>query len=584
MNPAQFLEAIFQAQIEIEEDTPGFIHIFTLPNKKSQYFSNMKEAGEYAEAQEEQESIYFSIGISPRTFPSKQRPKENQLIGFSCLTVDIDIKCEGHDKAGLPETIEEATELLDAAYPDAFKPSIVTETGGGIQAFWIFKEPWIFEDDDDAEEGKSMFRRWVRWLQQTASGKGLTVDSTISLSQLMRVAGTMNNKRQPFMVKVVRDTGERFNPDELDGLISFVGDELKPTVDAVTVTPNFKLDPNAQPPADKLADLIEYDPNFKVTWHKQADVARQKEGRDTSLSAYDMTLINIAKSWHWTDQEIVNLIIAFRRKHQQKPEDFKKATRASYHLKNLQKAAVQLHDGGNLAEDSLKFYQECVADQVGTNGKQKSKKEQQKKQEDMVKKAKLHIKKNLGVNVEKIHKYMSTPPEYEIVLADGQRVMVGKSSSLLNQEKMRHIIFDNCNLHLVSKKSRAWQQITTYFHYLMEEVDTAPETRDMDAMESWIIEHVEAMPLQDDPNDAIMTKDPFKRAGNTYVFLDRLQSYLKTNKGEILSNKEIGVLMRRCGCNSTPVNFKMADGRRSTRSVYDVTAVMQKGGEHGKSA
>ncbi|HUW33528.1 MAG TPA: hypothetical protein VM223_18115 [Planctomycetota bacterium] len=69
------------------------------------------------------------------------------------------------------------------------------------------------------------------------------------------------------------------------------------------------LDPAAEPPAEKFEALMANDPNFAATW------TRERQLRDGSPSAYDLSLGTRAANAGWTDQEIVNLCIAGRRKH-----------------------------------------------------------------------------------------------------------------------------------------------------------------------------------------------------------------------------------------------------------------------------
>ena len=78
----------------------------------------------------------------------------------------------------------------------------------------------------------------------------------------------------------------------------------------------------AEPPADKLAALCSGDPAFLATWeHKRRDLS------DESPSGYDLALASRAAAAGWTDEEVANLLVAFRRRH---GLDVAKAIREDY--------------------------------------------------------------------------------------------------------------------------------------------------------------------------------------------------------------------------------------------------------------
>lgn len=111
------------------------------------------------------------------------------------------------------------------------------------------------------------------------------------------------------------------------------GDEWAQSVDDTEAEPvdELVLDRVAVPPADKLETLLE-DDDFKKTWnHDRPDFS--------SMSEYDQSLTSRAKRAGWSDQEIANLIIAFRRKHGDS-KDQKKALRKDYVPRTIAKAKV----------------------------------------------------------------------------------------------------------------------------------------------------------------------------------------------------------------------------------------------------
>jgi len=117
-----------------------------------------------------------------------------------------------------------------------------------------------------------------------------------------------------------RDTIEE-RQEELDWLCSDVfGDDASSQAQAIAAT-DLVLDPAADPPQEKMDELLEND-RFVEIWNHSA------EGL-ASMSDYDWRLVSFALNDGWTDQEIADLIIAFRRTQGSK-DDLKKALRKDY--------------------------------------------------------------------------------------------------------------------------------------------------------------------------------------------------------------------------------------------------------------
>ena len=68
--------------------------------------------------------------------------------------------------------------------------------------------------------------------------------------------------------------------------------------------------PDAEPPSELLDALLDLHPKFKDPWDRN-----RPDIPDQSPSAYDMSLATLTAIAGWSDQEIVDLLIAWRRKH-----------------------------------------------------------------------------------------------------------------------------------------------------------------------------------------------------------------------------------------------------------------------------
>ena len=67
------------------------------------------------------------------------------------------------------------------------------------------------------------------------------------------------------------------------------------------------LDPEAEPSAVRLDALLMADPKFRRSWGQ--------DRKDQLPTAYNLSLATMAMGVGWSDQEVVNLIICWRRKH-----------------------------------------------------------------------------------------------------------------------------------------------------------------------------------------------------------------------------------------------------------------------------
>lgn len=147
------------------------------------------------------------------------RTTNDDVVGITALSADIDIAGPGHADAHYPQTVEDARRIVDAL---RLKPTLVIHSGGGLQVWWMFTEPWLIADAKDpaAERVKmaKLSQDWARTVQYQAELIGrFKVDSVFDLARLLRPAGTVNRKidGQPRRVEIL-EYNERATYDEHD--------------------------------------------------------------------------------------------------------------------------------------------------------------------------------------------------------------------------------------------------------------------------------------------------------------------------------------------------------------------------------
>ena len=100
------------------------------------------------------------------------------------------------------------------------------------------------------------------------------------------------------------------------------------------------LNPEAELPHLQMETLLKLNPQFRSTWEME-----RSDLEDSSPRGYDMALANCGVAAGWRDQMVVDLMMAFRRRHNLTPK-----LQANYYLRTLEKAKAELTRARVLAE------------------------------------------------------------------------------------------------------------------------------------------------------------------------------------------------------------------------------------------
>jgi hypothetical protein len=279
---------------------------------------------------------------------------------------DVDAQGPGRRKPRetLCPTVADAIGLVDV-FDRAYSPiasSSLTGSGNGCYPALLFKEPLVFGAevtepaaevankgtepaaglsgiDAQAAQDRALLdalsRRFRLALHRIASEQGWTgaVDHC-DLAKVLRPPGTTWQKdvEDPRPVRLLYERSERrYTLADLDELLPVLPpSERRRAPAAAAGDGTIVLDPQAAPPPEKFQRMIEIEPRFAWTWrHQRPDLA------DQSQSCYDMSLacqaVNAGSIW--TEQEIVNLLIANRREHDGPPK-----LREDYYRRTVAKA------------------------------------------------------------------------------------------------------------------------------------------------------------------------------------------------------------------------------------------------------
>ena len=194
---------------------PGVILIWTLPEKESNWYTRLDQVNQDVE-HHAHEDVYTGVGIANRNrarFTTQKRLTEEEVGGLAGMWADIDWAHPVHRKPNLPPSLEQAMETLEGAQ---FEPTLLVNSGHGLQAWWLFEHPWMFHTPEDQELGRRAAQWWHQHINSLYTARGWTTDSVFNLDRIMRLPGTWNNRvpgeRRP--VEIIRETARRYTPQD----------------------------------------------------------------------------------------------------------------------------------------------------------------------------------------------------------------------------------------------------------------------------------------------------------------------------------------------------------------------------------
>lgn len=166
--------------------------------------------------------IWHSVNLVCEKPTDSKRGDENVVSYQIAIVTDIDILSDAHKSKNLADNFDEAKSFLP------FTPSLIIDSGHGLQAYFIFEQP-ILITDDNREELKRRNNLVLDAIRQRANGKD--IDGVGDLPRILRTPGTFNyklgNDNAP-LCYIVEDSGLRFAPSEIDKRLNALIQVQKP--------------------------------------------------------------------------------------------------------------------------------------------------------------------------------------------------------------------------------------------------------------------------------------------------------------------------------------------------------------------
>lgn len=479
------------------------------------------------------ENVYLGCALRGQALGATLRGERAECVAIPGVWLDIDYGTD-HKKPNLPKTEDEAMQLVNEM---GLPPTAVIHSGRGLQAWWLFREPWTFETDEDRDAAERLTKAWCNTLRAKAKAHGWDADQVGDLPRVMRLPGLWNRKGVPKPTKLLSLTDARYNPDEFEPYLMQGSESVQ--ADSPTLTWTFELSPTAEPPADKFMLLAEVDQTFRLSW-----IHARKDLQDQSESSYDLSLATRAFAAQWTSQEIVNLLIAHRRKHK---ADLK--LRKDYYERTLSKAI-----SGRDEETRKQLVEELKAG--------KALPEQTEKDP-----AELFalLSELLQARITKLLKYHGEVGVYDMEI-NGQTVRIGGIEVLTTQRLFRNKVADAAGVWFASQKGPMWDNTVQLLLKVVEHVEVGQEATFLGALAGILEGYLAAgVASEDKADETLLSNQPAMRNGTVCFTLTGLRTHILGQYQEKVTTQVLSVQLRSLGYHGQRIH--LIDKKRKTRTT-----------------
>lgn len=488
----------------------------------------------------EKENVYVGCALRGQALGATLRGDKAECVSMPGIWLDVDIDGPAHKKPNLPPTESEALALVQEM---GVPPSAIVHSGRGLQAWWLFREPWVFEDTADRDRAETLTKAWCTTLRAKAKAHGWDADQVGDLPRVMRLPGLWNRKGVPVPTRLLDLNENRYNPDEFEPYLIQGSDQSH--IEPSNLTWAFELSPSAEPPTDKFMLLAEIDQTFRLSW-----IHGRKDLQDQSESSYDLSLATRAFAANWSAQEVVNLLIAHRRKHK---ADLK--LRKDYYERTLTKAI-----SGRDEEARKQLVEELKAGKALPEQTEKDPAELFALLSDI-----------LQARITKLLKYHGEVGVYDMEI-NGQTVRIGGIEVLTTQRIFRNKIADAAGVWFLSQKAPMWDNTVQLLLKVVEHVEVGQEATFLGALagilEGYLAHGVAA---EERADETLLSNQPALRGGKVCFTLTGLRTHILGQYQEKVTTQLLSVQLRSMGYHGQRIH--LIDTKRKTRTTRYVWAM-----------
>jgi len=210
MNLTAFLDRVYAGC------TAGYLTIWTLPDKHTEYFeiSKVHDAVAYVQTRVDSHNVFFGVGLRREARGPYERGTKRNVLSLPGIWLDVDVKGNTHAQETLPATWADAMQVINLC---PLPPSILVSTGGGLHAYWLFNQPLEVEEGKH-ENVNTTFKKFQNRIRKEAEDKfGYKIDPTGDITRVLRLPETYNYKgesRRPAEV-IFEDPDARYSIAEI---------------------------------------------------------------------------------------------------------------------------------------------------------------------------------------------------------------------------------------------------------------------------------------------------------------------------------------------------------------------------------
>lgn len=573
MDTEQYLKDIFGEELDEQQ----YILIWTTPPNRSYWCKSPEQAEEVVASLPQEKHIYYGIGLSPQDFGRYKRCRSDKICALAGLQADLDVRSHlRNDKKPYFESKEQAIHFAKNCLLPNLPPTFIIDSGHGIYANWIFKEPLVLDTQETKNYAQKLLKDFVLTLKNRATKLGYDVDSTPDLPRVFRLPGTWNYKDEndPKKCFVMEDESSReyYAETDFDGIL----DEAPQQEDVSnTVTKweqsnyyGLKVDETREPPYSTIETLCSTDKKFKQTWE-----FNRHDLSDRSFSTHDMALANICVAYNLSAQQIADLIIAFRKKHGS-VEDQKKALRVDYINTTIMKAkqAIGENEANEELDQAYTQLQQHKEDPFNTPKPDRS---------NTLNK----LKEALKLDIYNVKKYDGDTPTFEMILEDGTIIPLGGIKNLIDQSALRCRIAERIHKNLKKIKSDVWEKYRELLLEVIVTIDLGPDSTSDGQLYDMLLIYLRDKGFAEKPEYAHVHSKPFKKhckrygEERTYIFLDDFIWHMQTKGEKMFKSQVLKDLHKLGGFDETGKFYEEnseGERKRVSKRVKDVTIITEK--------
>lgn len=532
------------------------VQLWRLDGQKSFTFANLDAAAVMSKGQED---IYISAGLAPSARMSqKQRVRKETVAGVPGIWADIDVNGGPEGKTGAAPTVEEALELAYAV----LEPTVIVNSGYGIQAWWLFDEPWEFGSEPERAQAQRLVTAYQATLRARAKKMGWTIDTTHDLSRLMRLPGTENAKGKdsgfkPVPVTLMEFDGPRYDIESISEVAQehmnvAIAAQQRITGEGIDIILRGK---DVNPPILKIDELKSIDSGFAQVWDHTVGA---RERSKWSMSSYEMSIANYLVRAGFSDQEIADCLVYHRLRFE--PGDPKgKAGRPDYISATIGKARAGVEQEEEEAD--IEAERDEAVQQLSALSRAEA--------PDPVRATSLFSSVVGGPEVKRLIQDGRDPEhaQFRLELADGREVPLGPAANMISQDRFRERFMVVTSVLPKRCKNDKWDDV---IRALLKTATVNEEDSRVAIVHGWLEGYLDYN-LSNDRDAACLAMDPFEHEDDVCIYAQSLNQWLRRVRSMRMKDTEIHQYLHAAGFERKSVTYTKDNGRRSQRS-YWVTA------------